>query len=174
MRPRLRESLTEIVLGVIAFATILVGGAYFATSTTPAVGEPVPAATVTVARDVPIIRDEIVRILVTPTPRATPKPRLTPAHKRPVRVSRSITMVRLCILARESHGNYHAVSKETYRGMHAYGGYQFQDPTWWRVTHLRGHASDYPPSVQDAAFIKLYAGGKGRSNWYWRGHAQCW
>jgi hypothetical protein len=111
---------------------------------------------------------------------ATPKPAPTVTiTARPVQASRSRTedpvdAVRRCILARESHGDYQAVSKATYHGMHAYGGYQFQDPTWFHVTHLPGHASDYPEAVQDAAFLKLYANGAGRSNWYWKGHTQCW
>jgi len=84
-----------------------------------------------------------------------------------------VESVRRCIVHRESRGNYRAVSRETYHGMHAYGAYQFQDPTWRGVTGLLGHASDYPPAIQDAAFITLFANGKGRSNWNFP-HDQCW
>jgi hypothetical protein len=175
MRPRLPETLVEILLGIVAFISILVTGVYFATDAMPAAAVPDPAPTRTVVRVV--IEHPAPMPATRPAPKAVkpkPKPRLTPVALRPIRASRSVELVRMCILTRESHGDYRAVSRESYHGMHAYGGYQFQDPTWFHVTHLRGHASSYSKAVQDAAFIKLYANGKGRSNWYWRGHEQCW
>ncbi len=37
------------------------------------------------------------------------------------------------------------------------GAYQFEFPTWHAVTGLLSPAQDYPPSVQDAAALALYA-----------------
>lgn len=42
-----------------------------------------------------------------------------------------------------------------------HGGYQFDDQTWHAATGLSGHASDYPPSVQDHAFQHWYPGHPG-------------
>ena len=110
------------------------------------------------------------------TPRlSTPRATQGTVRKAAPRVASSdwVDSVRLCIRQRESHGNYRIVSRGTYKGMHAYGAYQFQDPTWHSVTGLPGHASDYPPAVQDAAFLKLFANGKGKSNWNYP-PKQCW
>ena len=53
-----------------------------------------------------------------------------------------------CIRAHESGGNY-AVGNG--------GAYQFEFGTWHGLTGLPSPAQDYPPSVQDAAALKLYA-----------------
>jgi hypothetical protein len=53
-----------------------------------------------------------------------------------------------CIRAHESGGNY-AVGNG--------GAYQFEFSTWHGLTGLPSPAQDYPPSVQDAAALKLYA-----------------
>ena len=53
-----------------------------------------------------------------------------------------------CIRAHESGGNY-AVGNG--------GAYQFELGTWRGLTGLPLPAQDYPPSVQDAAALKLYA-----------------
>jgi hypothetical protein len=75
---------------------------------------------------------------------------------------------------RESRGNYRIRSHTTDpNGRYAYGAYQFQDGTWHHVTGLPGHASDYPPAVQDAAFFKAFNNGKGRMAWNFP-RDQCW
>jgi transglycosylase-like protein len=53
-----------------------------------------------------------------------------------------------CIRAHESGGNY-AVGNG--------GAYQFELGTWRGLTGLPLPAQDYPPSVQDAAALKLFA-----------------
>ena len=53
-----------------------------------------------------------------------------------------------CIRAHESGGNY-AVGNG--------GAYQFEFGTWHGLTGLPSPAQDYPPSVQDAAALRLYA-----------------
>ena len=84
--------------------------------------------------------------------------------------------MRRCIVKRESGGNYRIRSRTTDAdGRYAYGAYQMQDPTFHSVTGLPGHASDYSKAIQDAAFIKLFANGKGRHHWYLKGaKKQCW
>ena len=37
------------------------------------------------------------------------------------------------------------------------GAYQFELGTWTALTGLPSPAEDYPPAVQDAAALKLYA-----------------
>lgn len=54
----------------------------------------------------------------------------------------------------------------------ASGKYQFIDSTWYSVTGLSGHASDYSEATQDAAFIKLWANGAGAS--HWQPSRYCW
>ena len=66
-----------------------------------------------------------------------------------------------CIRKYESGGNYRAQNPST----SASGAYQFVDGTWHAVTGLSGHAKDYPPSVQDRAFYKLWNGGRGAHHW---------
>lgn len=78
--------------------------------------------------------------------------------------------VRRCIVHRESRGLYHVVNPSS----GASGGYQFLDRTFHAVTGLPGKASDYPKKVQDRAFYKLFANGKGRHHWYLKGGPQCW
>jgi hypothetical protein len=53
-----------------------------------------------------------------------------------------------CIRAHESGGNY---------GEGGGGAYQFEFATWHGLTGLPAPAQSYPPSVQDAAALKLYA-----------------
>jgi hypothetical protein len=53
-----------------------------------------------------------------------------------------------CIRAHESGGNY---------GEGGGGAYQFEFATWHGLTGLPAPAQDYPPSVQDAAALKLFA-----------------
>jgi len=74
----------------------------------------------------------------------------------------------------ESSNNYRAQNSHST----ASGAYQFINGTWRGVTGLPGSAKDYPPAVQDRAFVKLWAGGRGAHNWnasrscwgrYWRG-----
>lgn len=54
----------------------------------------------------------------------------------------------------------------------ASGKYQFIKSTWEMVTGLPAPASAYPEHVQDAAFRKLWDGGKGKSHWAPSRH--CW
>ena len=53
-----------------------------------------------------------------------------------------------CIRQHESGGNYSEGGG---------GAYQFEFGTWSSLTGLPAPAQDYPPSVQDAAALKLYA-----------------
>ena len=53
-----------------------------------------------------------------------------------------------CIRQHESNGNYAKGNG---------GAYQFQFGTWNALTGLPSPAEDYPPAVQDAAALKLYA-----------------
>jgi hypothetical protein len=80
-----------------------------------------------------------------------------------------IESVRLCIIQRESRGNYRAQNRHS----SASGAYQFLDGTWHAVTGLGGSAKDYSVSIQDAAFYKLFDSGRGRSNWSYPPQ-QCW
>lgn len=66
-----------------------------------------------------------------------------------------------CIRKYESGGDYRAQNPNST----ASGAYQFLDTTWQAVTGLPGSAKDYPPSVQDRAFEKLWAGGRNRGQW---------
>lgn len=80
-----------------------------------------------------------------------------------------VESVRLCIIARESGGNYRAQNRYST----ASGAYQFIDGTWRAVTGLPGSAKDYPAAVQDAAFYKLFDNGRGRGHWNYP-PKQCW
>ncbi len=53
-----------------------------------------------------------------------------------------------CIRGHESGGNYGAGNG---------GAYQFEFGTWQALTGLPSPAEDYPPAVQDAAALKLFA-----------------
>jgi muramidase (phage lysozyme) len=53
-----------------------------------------------------------------------------------------------CIRQHESGGNYSIGNG---------GAYQFEQGTWTGLTGLPSPAEDYPPAVQDAAALKLYA-----------------
>jgi hypothetical protein len=72
--------------------------------------------------------------------------------------------VRAC----ESGGNYRAENSHST----ASGAYQFINSTWTGTTGLRPPASAYPPAVQDRAFAKLWAGGRGAHNW--DASRSCW
>ncbi len=72
------------------------------------------------------------------------------------------------IRACESGGNYRAQNAHST----ASGAYQFINATWTGVTGLRPPASAYPPAVQDRAFVRLWAGGRGAHNWDASRH--CW
>ncbi len=85
-----------------------------------------------------------------------------------------VEQVRKCIVHRESRGRYHVASKVWVKGDRATGAYQFMGHTWRKVTGLPGEAKDYAPAVQDAAFYKLFAGGRHKGHWYLKGGPQCW
>lgn len=68
----------------------------------------------------------------------------------------------------ESGGNYRAENPHS----SASGGYQFINATWTGTTGLRPPASAYSPAVQDRAFHKLWAGGRGAHHWNASRH--CW
>lgn len=53
-----------------------------------------------------------------------------------------------CIRQHESGGSY---------AEHGGGAYQFENGTFTAITGLAGPAEDYPPAVQDAAALRLYA-----------------
>lgn len=61
------------------------------------------------------------------------------------------TAVRLCIRHYESHDNYQDVDAAK---LH-FGAYQMLDQTFDHASGLSGHASDYSPAIQDAAFITI-------------------
>lgn len=113
----------------------------------------------------------------TPTPKASAKPKPKPkpeVTKRPVsrsvqRSSAWVEKVRLCIIKRESGGNYRAQNKYST----ASGAYQFINSTWEAVTGLPGPARNYSKATQDRAFYKLFNNGKGKSNWNYP-PKQCW
>lgn len=69
--------------------------------------------------------------------------------------------VAACIRKYESGGNYRAENPSST----ASGAYQFLDSTWHAITGRSDRAKDAPPSVQDAAFFKLWAGGANASQW---------
>lgn len=66
-----------------------------------------------------------------------------------------------CIRKYESGGNYRALNPSS----GASGAYQFLDSTWKAVTGLPGKAMNYSPSIQDAAFYKLWNNGRGANQW---------
>ena len=66
-----------------------------------------------------------------------------------------------CIRKYESTNNYRALNSSS----GASGAYQFMDATWRAVTGLPGKAMNYSPATQDAAFWKLWNGGRGARNW---------
>ena len=76
---------------------------------------------------------------------------------------------RVCIVNRESHGQPRAQNRYST----ASGLYQFIDGTWHHFHGYR-HAKDAPASVQTMKFWLVWNHGKGRMNWYWAGHRQCW
>jgi hypothetical protein len=69
--------------------------------------------------------------------------------------------VAACIRKYESNGNYRAQNPSS----SASGAYQFIDSTWRAVTGRSDRAMDAPPAVQDAAFYKLWDGGRGAHHW---------
>lgn len=75
---------------------------------------------------------------------------------------------RLCIMRKESGGNYRAVSPN---GLY-HGAYQFSRPTSDATAKRMGRpdlvgipASQWSPADQDAAFWTLWDNGRGRSHW---------
>ncbi len=70
--------------------------------------------------------------------------------------------MQLCIAQHESHGNPLAHNPA---GPGYWGRYQFEDGLWHGATGLYGHASQYPASVQDAAFLRVFDDGRGRHRW---------
>lgn len=73
-----------------------------------------------------------------------------------------VQAVAQCVYDHESRtaGLYTAVNPAGY-----YGAAQWLDSTWYVVTGLPGHASDYSPTVQNDAFATLYNRGAGASHW---------
>lgn len=94
------------------------------------------------------------KLKTTYTPKPKPKPTATYSATPPTYTSTgkpwATNAVRLCIRHHESTDNY-----KTNTGNHYYGAYQFSRATWHAVTGLSGTADQYPPAVQDAAFMKL-------------------
>jgi hypothetical protein len=66
-----------------------------------------------------------------------------------------------CIRKYESGGNYRAQNPTST----ASGAYQFINSTWRAITGRHDRAKDAPPSVQDAAFYKLWDHGRGAHHW---------
>lgn len=62
-------------------------------------------------------------------------------------------------------GSHESVSYTGVGPGHHYGRYQFSDATWTWASKLGGHASDWPPAVQDRAFLRLFDNGVGRHQW---------
>ena len=84
-----------------------------------------------------------------PAPVTAPAPAAAPAAPAAVSDATSTaTADWACIRQHESGGNY-AVGNG--------GAYQFQLGTWTALTGLPSPAEDYPPAVQDAAALELFA-----------------
>ncbi len=84
-----------------------------------------------------------------PAPATAPAPAAAPAAPAAVSDATSTaTADWACIRQHESGGNY-AVGNG--------GAYQFQLGTWTALTGLPSPAEDYPPAVQDAAALELFA-----------------
>ena len=105
----------------------------------------------------------------TPAPTKAPTKTTAPAPAPAVPKSSSgDDATRLCIMRKESGGNYRAVSPSgTY-----HGAYQFSRPTGDATAKRMGRpdlvgtpVSQWSPADQDQAFWTLWAGGAGRSNW---------
>jgi len=81
-----------------------------------------------------------------------------------------MSAVMRCIAHRESRN---IPTARRHDGQTASGLFGFIDGTWH---HYKGyaHAWQAPASVQIERFLIIWNGGKGRSNWYWKGHSQCW
>jgi hypothetical protein len=65
-----------------------------------------------------------------------------------------------CTLTHESHGTN---AQNPYSS--ASGYWQFLTSTFDNVTGLSGPARNYSAAIQDAAAVRLYAGGAGWENW---------
>ena len=94
-----------------------------------------------------------------PRPKTVLAPVLVP--RRPTVVRGWVTAMQSCIRRAESTDNYRAINPT---GRY-FGAYQFSRPTWHSTTGLPGTADLYPAAVQDAAFLRLFAGGRGRHQW---------
>jgi hypothetical protein len=102
--------------------------------------------------------------------------------KKKVKVKKVITSVKTysnsaplqqimkCIAHRESRNDPTARRKD---GGTASGLFGFIDGTWKRYKGY-AHAWQASAAVQVEKFLKIWDDGKGRSNWYWAGHKQCW
>lgn len=107
-----------------------------------------------------------------------PSPLPTPTH-RASRVRHPMPLILLRIRSCESgpngyatHG--HALDFDYYLtnpSSTASGAYQFLDGTWRSTTGLSGRAKNYPPAVQDAAALKLFAA-EGTTPWL--ASKSCW
>jgi Transglycosylase-like domain len=88
--------------------------------------------------------------------------RPVPPHRRAAGMIASgwVGSIQRCIAHYESHGNLRAHNPAGY-----WGRYQFADGLWFGTTGLRGHASQYDAAIQDAAFLAVFDGGRGRSRW---------
>lgn len=130
----------------------------------------VPARPSTSAPRVPV--DGASRNFVRPVISATPSPNTAQTDHRSEPAARTHASPSLPGLAAairwcESRDNYTAQNKQTT----ASGAYQFLDTTWQHLTGLPGHARDYPPAVQDHAFLDMYAAAGTRP---WASSRPCW
>ena len=104
---------------------------------------------------------------VRPKPKVKPKPKPHPGF---VYVPTAWDLkVRKCIVWRESNGIVHLRPNWAT----ASGLYQFIDSTW---NNFGGYPQAWmaPESVQTMKFWMVWKHGRGRSNWYYPGHKQCW
>ena len=106
---------------------------------------------------------------VAPVRKHKAHPTETRNRPQPVRAIPMSAVMR-CIAHRESRG---IPTARRHDGGTASGLFGFIDGTWH---HYKGyaHAWQAPASVQIERFLIIWNGGKGRSNWYWKGHSQCW
>ena len=100
---------------------------------------------------------------IPPPPPAAPEPIkiVKPTPKVAVKSHAAPGGIAACIRKYESGGNYQAQNPSS----SASGAYQFIDSTWRSLTGRSDRAKDAPPSVQDAAFYKLWANGAGARHW---------
>jgi hypothetical protein len=119
-----------------------------------------------------LVPGQVANDAATPDPPPVHRVHLTSANPKPAVVAKHSgweEAARICIVNRESNGQPRAQNRHST----ASGLYQFLDGTWHRFDGYR-HAKDAPPAVQTAKFWLVWNHGKGRMNWYWAGHRQCW